>query len=525
MKSQIINIINFVRGVEPRDSTLDLVEPVRNQIEILHHNGLPGTFLLQYDAMLRHDISGLFKDCGNEFEIGLWLELVQPLVEKAGVKWRGRPGYSWDWHVNAGSLIGYQSEERRKIIDVFMHDFHSLFGYFPSSAGAWLIDSDSLAYLAAKYGVKAFCNCKDQWGTDGYTLWGGYYGQAYYPSRLNAFIPAQNRTSQIDIPVFRMLGSDPIYQYDAGMDENFNASVWQDVYTLEPTCKLGGGNPSWVRWFFKENFNGHCLSFGYAQAGQENSFGWAPMRDGIIDQFNLIADLASKDQLKVLTLGETGEWYRAHFSETPCSAIAALSDWSGKKNRSIWFSSRFYRANIFWGEKNLMVRDVHLFRENYPERFLNTQCDSRGCTYDSLPLMNGGQWSGNGIRAGIYVMGDFNGRLTPEVGAEAQIVEDGENLNCEWHMTQGGGMRIQCGSNTLEFRRDVPDWKLAFYVNHHADLPWLEMREKSLVLTHCKFSYTVTLDSGYFSDSGDSHILFFVKPQDGIVRFNFNSKD
>ena len=29
-------------------------------------------------------------------------------------------------------------------------------------------------------------------GTDGYTLWGGYWNQAYYPSRLNSYMPAQH---------------------------------------------------------------------------------------------------------------------------------------------------------------------------------------------------------------------------------------------------------------------------------------------------------------------------------------------
>ncbi|HEX2985628.1 MAG TPA: hypothetical protein VHO71_02320 [Caproiciproducens sp.] len=524
MKPQIINIVNFVRGAEPRDNTLDLVEPVRNQIEILHRNHLPGTFLLQYDAMMRNDIYDLFQGGENQFEIGLWLELVQPLVEKAGVKWRGRPGFSWDWHVNAGSLIGYKPEERRKIIDVFMCDFRTLFGSYPRSAGAWLIDADSLAYLAEQYGVEAFCNCRDQWGTDGYTLWGGYYGQAYYPSRQNAFIPAQNGMNQIDIPVFRMLGSDPIYQYDAGMDENFNASVWQDVYTLEPTCGQGGGSPSWVRWFFKENFNGHCLSFGYAQAGQENSFGWTAMKNGILDQFGLIAELVSKNKLKAMTLGETGGWYRAQFRQTPCSAIAALSDWRGQNKRSIWFSSRFYRANIFWGDQTLLIRDIHLFREDYSERFLRTQCDGTGCTYDSLPFMDGSQWSGNGTRAGVYPVAEgSDSAFTPETGSKMKMEEKGENLSCEWHLEQGEKIKIECGPNYLEFSRDTPDWKLAFYVDGNADLPRFEIRERALSLIHCRFPYLVTLDAGRFSQSDRPDILFFVKPEGGRVRFLFDS--
>ena len=80
------------------------------------------------------------------------------------------------------------------------------------------------------------CICKEQIGTDGYTLWGGYWNQAYYPSRLNAFMPAQTERLQIDVPIFRMLGSDPIYQYDCGRG-TFN----QPVVSMEPVYKDSGG--------------------------------------------------------------------------------------------------------------------------------------------------------------------------------------------------------------------------------------------------------------------------------------------
>lgn len=35
----------------------------------------------------------------------------------------------------------------------------------------------------------------------------------------------------------------------------------------------------------KENFNGKCLSFGYAQTEQENSFGWQKMKDDLRYKF------------------------------------------------------------------------------------------------------------------------------------------------------------------------------------------------------------------------------------------------
>lgn len=90
---RIVNIINFIRAVEPR-CTVDLVEPVRRQIELVNCHGLPATWLLQYDALVQGPFVDLLRALGPEHEIGGWFEVVQPLVEKVGLRWRGR--YPWE---------------------------------------------------------------------------------------------------------------------------------------------------------------------------------------------------------------------------------------------------------------------------------------------------------------------------------------------------------------------------------------------------------------------------------------------
>jgi hypothetical protein len=47
-------------------------------------------------------------------------------------------------------------------------------------------------------------------------------------------MPAQNAENQIPVPIFRMLGSDPIHQYDNGL-----GTGWQRVVSLEPVYKGG----------------------------------------------------------------------------------------------------------------------------------------------------------------------------------------------------------------------------------------------------------------------------------------------
>ena len=54
MSNNVMNIVNFVRGCEPRKPK-DLYTPVAQEIAVNRENGLKSTFLLQYDAMLRSD--------------------------------------------------------------------------------------------------------------------------------------------------------------------------------------------------------------------------------------------------------------------------------------------------------------------------------------------------------------------------------------------------------------------------------------------------------------------------------------
>lgn len=244
---KIVNIVNFIRLLEPRDPAITeevLYQTVIKQMAIMKKYKLGGTFLLQYDALLDPRYQQLLKSLPKEsFEIGAWWEIPQPLVEKAGLKWRGR--YPWDWRANIGFSTGYTPKEREKLIDVYMGDFKKIFGYYPKSVSSWFIDAYSLNYMYEKYNIVASGNCKDQYGTDGYTLWGGYWNQAYYPSKINSYMPAQHAENQIPVPIFRMLGSDPVRQYDNGL-----GTTRQGVVTLEPVYKFGGGDSTWVNWFF-----------------------------------------------------------------------------------------------------------------------------------------------------------------------------------------------------------------------------------------------------------------------------------
>ncbi|MBS0632819.1 MAG: hypothetical protein JSS11_12965 [Verrucomicrobia bacterium] len=395
----IVHIINFIRAVEPRDATIDLLEPVLRQRELAQRHGLPVTWLIQYDALLESRFTDILKAIPPGDEVGIWIEFVQPLVEKAGLKWRGR--FPWDWHVNVGFSQGYTPAERTQMLDIFVAQFRATFGYTPKAAGSWILDAHSLAHLEQQHGLVAFCNCKDQWGTDGYTLWGGYFNQAYYPSKLNAYIPAQTAAAQINVPTFRMLGSDPIHQYEIDLDTVHNNG--QLVLTLEPISP-GGADAAWTDRFLSNMFETPCLSFGYTQVGQENSFGWPLMKKGLEHQHQRIAELRERGLVRVETLSQSGAWFKARYPLTPPSAVVAPQDLNAPDRGAFWYCSKNYRTSLRWDGAAWRIRDIQRYDERRAEPFLNTVCTERACKYDALPVLDGFLWSDAQHKASLRIL-------------------------------------------------------------------------------------------------------------------------
>ncbi len=514
---RIVNIINFIRAVEPREP-VDLLRPVREQIRLVREHNLPATFLLQYDALVDERFVSLLKsELRDTDEIGAWLEIVQPQVEAAGLKWRGR--FPWDWHTDVGFTIGYLPAEREKLMDVYMQTFRRTFGRLPASVGCWLLDAHTMNYLADRYGVTAACICKDQTGTDGYTLWGGYWNQAYYPSRLNACMPAQTPASQNPIPIFRMLGSDPIYQYDTGLGE-----AAQGVVSLEPVYVAGGGggHPAWVRWFFDLTVNAPCLAFAYTQVGQENSFGWPAMEKGLTDQVRLLADLARQGKVRVETLGQSGRWFRDTFPQTPATAVVALDDWKKEGRRSVWYNSRFYRVNLYWEKDAFRIRDIHLFDERYPERYLNERVTTHACTYDTLPVMDGFNWSTRDHLAGVRPVAlAADGRRTPlPVGAPRVSQPTSDTLLVSMPLQAGGTLEVRCEPAVLRFTATGAashDWVLEATWNSTRTTGITRVESDRIRYRHSGFDYALRADAGTFRTDGGSSLLWVPRQREIVL--------
>lgn len=517
---RIINIVNFIRQTDYRveDSDRKLYETVCRQVELVNRYDLPATFLLEYDALINPLYQELLKTkLRNGAEIGAWWELTQPHIEAAGLKWRGE--HPWVSHANIAFSTGYTKEERERLVDVYMRKFKDVFGTYPKSVGSWYIDAHTLAYMHDRYGIEASCNCKDQIGTDGYTLWGGYWNQAYYPSRLNAYMPAQTGAGQIPVPVFRMLGSDPIYQYDDGL-----GNERQGVISLEPVYKHAGMNRKWVDYFFDALTDGPCLAFGYAQAGQENSFTWDNMREGLEMQMPLIDSLRRAGKVRVETLGESGRWFRKRFPLTPATAVTTVSDVRGEGNKTVWYDSRYYRANLLWEKGRFRFRDIHLFDERFKSEYLDTPGTGDRFLFYTMPFIDGFMWSKGGDRAGLSLVRTCRDGQAEELRLDSpEVKERGRSvLEVRGNDQYGDTFRITLHDDRIEVSspdagKDVA-WALQLHAAPGTELPFTDVGGKSANAVFRGHSYSVTCSEGRFEKAaeGDSHVLRII-PDNGKI--------
>ncbi len=397
-RANIINFIRFDHGIAT----------VKGEMQEIVRRDLPATWLLQYDALTMGPYVKFLKEHmpGNH-EVGLWFEVNRKHCQDAGVRFKGEipeptntlDTDNWDHHAQAMMPCGYTQKERVRLIDTMMKNFSHVWDRFPSSVAGWYIDSYSLKYLWENYQISASANCRDQWGTDGYSLWGAPYHGFYFPSTTNAISVGCEADHQIHVPVFRMLGNDPVNARNADLLSN-----GQPVQTLEPAYVGGGGNPQWVREYFDMILDEKTRPFGYLQIGQENGFQWEPMRAAYCFQLDELLRRRNAGQVIIETLGQTGRYVQEKYPETPAGFLDARINLLGEETRAIWYHSRNYRVQILYGPTRFEIVDIY--------RYLPMDVESNFCepvntwskTFMALPLVDsflfGSRWFLSGMKAG-----------------------------------------------------------------------------------------------------------------------------
>jgi len=439
-----INVVNFLRGVEPR-GPVDLFLPLQKQMEIILQNRLPATWLLQFDAL----VSGPFVEflkahMAKNHEVGIWFEMNEMHCKAAGVDWRGRPGYEWDHFPSVAFTIGYTPEERIKLADTFMREFKKVWGFHPKSVASWNLDAITMAHLTETHRIDAYAVCRDQIATDGFTIWGAPIA-GYYPSTTNCWSPALSRDKQISTPVFRMLGQDPVYyyQHDHPTPDGRRGG---GPDTMEPVWS-SGRSPIFIKNFLRMIAESPALRFAYAQLGQENNFGWPDMAGAYPIQMKALAEMREHNMVHVETMGESGRRFKQAFTETPAQAQVMLEDPFGNPEpgeRSVWYQSRFYRANLHFRGDLPYLRDLTVYSDQNPQPFLNQATRSHDVEQRMPAVLDGYHWSrtpgspepGAG---GFFIMDGQRLRVT----GKPFVREDGNSLAVELLVTDGRTLHVK----------------------------------------------------------------------------------
>ena len=394
---KIVNIMNFARSFEPRDraTELKLADTTIAQMRLVNELNVPATFLLQYDVLCNENfMRRIFTEASDNIEFGFWYEVVEPLTTACGIPYESKRGYKWDWNIKPGFSMSYPKAQRTALIDEAMRKFKEIFGYYPKIVGSWILDTHTVNHLAKKNAVEGICFCRDQINTDAYTLVGGYFNQAYYPSVNNMFTPAQSEDTQVNVPLFRLLGPDPIHNYDS--EKYRPKGVTPSVYTMEVVHNTtAGGSKEVSDWYFKNYFDNESLGFSYMQIGQENSFAYIDIITPLRYQ---IEALIKRDDIKLEKMSDTAKAFKAKYKETPSTCVCALDNWEDVDVQSIYYDSKHYTANIFRYENKIFIRAIYLFDDRIKDVYDLKECDTFDAVFENMPIVDT-----------IYQKGDTDG--------------------------------------------------------------------------------------------------------------------
>ena len=498
-KTAIVHIYNFIRmsHTEPSRFLMDDFDTLRRILILVKQYGFPGTYALKYDALMEPRYQQLLKEYLDENdELGVWWEITEPLCRKAGVGFRDtRQELEYDDRVDSAYCLGYSPEERKLLVDAYMADFYAIYGYYPANIGAWVMDSVTIGYAREKYGVKAACICRDQVATDGFTLWGGWPNGVYFPSRDNAFIPASTEEMQLDIPVFRLLGPDPIYNFE----DHVRRENMQGVVTMEPSW-LPGRDPRFVTSYFGGMTEEDALGIQYCQVGQENNFLWENIQPGLEAQLQRLVELVREGKIRVETMGATGEWFAKQYRLTPPATFQRGYDWSGNGLSAQWYASVNYRLGLLGEEGHLRIRDLFVYRQDYASRYLHERIQTRQSLFDAPPVMWPQFWGGADDRPYIRLVDDRGCEPTGEILYDTidAVTARARLVGCAELCMDQQGLTVK-GPYALRFDR----------------LPVLkEIRGREFVLEYEGFRYGFTVERGAVDG-------LTIRPEDGAIRLNF----
>lgn len=388
---QFITIVNPIRV---SSYTANPERSVEAEYQVVKNYNLPATWLLSYDTLTNDKIIEIVKKMDARQELGILLEVSPTFAETAEVVYHNT-GF-WH-HANALFLSGYTQAERLKLIDTVFAKFKTVFGYYPKSVGSWWTDSYSLAYLQNKYGVTANLGCSDQYGTDGYFLWGQPWMQPFYPSINHSGIPAVDSFVKLNIVNLQWAARDPLRGYQNSLYSTQDYSQLGNLYDINYFEKL-------LDIYGLKNLN----SFGQITVGLEADLGPETYDNEYTKQLSLIANKIQEGTFQAVTMKQFSNWYNNKFPDlSPSGAIVTPE--------AIWYQSPKYRIGLTFDKAlgKLTVRDLRTYSANFQEPYYLTPNNEFNLTINNPSIIDSASnpqeaWIINGVNE-INISGDYLG--------------------------------------------------------------------------------------------------------------------
>lgn len=507
MQNKFINTVCFMRSYNYEGQYApENMEALKKQMALYQSLHLPVTNLLEYDALVRADFRQALKQSQFEgCETGLWFEITGELCRDAGIAWRSERNRNWDFYVNPGFIMSYSTAQKQKLIDTAMQQFFQYFGHYPRTVGAWLIDTEAMAYFEQHYEIDAFIICREQWGMDGYTLWGGPYYGGYYPTKNNMQTPATLPQNQLSTPVFRMYVNDPIYCYYEFAKPPLNKTDCH-LFTQEPAW-VCGQNKNWVKYCFDSVFNPTNLGFCYLQLGQETGFGYPEaLEQGLTLQCRYALEQQRHYGYQFATVGEMGRAFKKQYQSSPATLRYTLTDWTENNQQSVWFCNQNYRVNLAADGEKIYIRDLHLFCDAYLDKYLKSPCTGKWAVYDNPPVIDGVRFTPGCDESDIPYQNDFSGL---SYGEQAGLYFSGKGRitavqSSEKEQTATitlGGLNIAAALLPQSLCFSKPNGEFSLSLCAKAAGRYLTSTESGcLNYHHNGLHYRLNLTSGFFKD-------------------------
>ncbi len=352
--NQNILFINQVRGEECCNP--GSFKFFQKQVETFEENDIKATFVIRYDALSNTKYQKYIKNISKKyFEIGLFLEITPNLAKDAGVAYIGNTE-NW-YQAQHAYTLGYSQEDRIKILDTAFTQFYTIFGYYPKTTTAWIMDSFSLTYIQEKYGVTTHQITREQWGTDSYTLSGGPPHYPYLASKNWAFIPQQTQKEQnLPLLIVRQTITDPVFNYG----DNTNA------FTSQPNdYSIDGKNFTYFTKLFNQTMDQEPNTYSFALLGLENSM-QQQYQDEFIKQIRYVSENFDPEH----TTQKASSFYTKFIENMQKQTVTV---YHGKDSNSqnpdtsqaFWITTPYYRVRIRNKKDEMFISDIRIYDETW----------------------------------------------------------------------------------------------------------------------------------------------------------------